>query len=123
MWDDHKIVGASECPGLAKITCPTMNIIRMNGEHSNERRTAMALRFGCLLAAFTLLPLAGNADEIRSATIDGFDMQAVVGQPTQKSSSEQRQLLERASEAPPASAVYRPPQTPAEAAGLVLPRH
>jgi hypothetical protein len=77
--------------------------------------------FGCLVAVFTLLPLAVKADEVRSATIDGVRMEAVVGQPTQRSESDIRDLLDRASKAPPASAVYQPPRTPADASGVILP--
>jgi hypothetical protein len=77
--------------------------------------------FGCLLAVFTVLPLVANADEIRSATIDGVRMEAVVGQPTPRSESDIRELLDRASKAPPASAVYQPPRTPADASRVNLP--
>lgn len=76
-------------------------------------------RLACLLAVFTVVPLAANAYEIRSATIDGARMEAaVVSTP---SDPDTQQVLDSLSKALPVGAIYRAPQTPADLAGLKLP--
>jgi hypothetical protein len=81
----------------------------------------MFVRFACLVAVSIVLPLAATADEFHSATISGVKIDAMVSQPTPRSEADNRTMLENASKAPSASAIYRPPNTPAEASALTLP--
>jgi hypothetical protein len=76
---------------------------------------------GCLSALLILLPFAVQADEIRSATVDGVKIQAAVGQPAPASETDDQKLLDRASKAPPVRNLYQPPNTPAEAGAITLP--
>ncbi len=77
--------------------------------------------FGTLLAVATLAPLAAQADELRTVTVDGVEISAMVSTPVRGGAIARENLLEAARTAPPASAVYHPPQNAAEAGRLNLP--
>jgi hypothetical protein len=81
----------------------------------------MRAMFVCLSAILFVLPVAAQADEIRSLTVDGVKMQAAVGQPAPPSETDDQKLLDRASKAPPVRNLYQPPNTPAEAGAITLP--
>jgi hypothetical protein len=75
-------------------------------------------RLACALAVIATCPAVASADEIRSATIDGVQIQAIVGAPAAKPALDNQALVARAAEAPAASALYHPPESPADVPGL-----
>jgi hypothetical protein len=81
----------------------------------------MRAMFGYLSAMIILLPFTAQADEIRSLTVDGVKIQAVVAPPAPASNTDDQELLDRAEKAPPVRDLYHPPNTPAEAGSITLP--
>lgn len=74
-------------------------------------------KLACLVAVFAAVPVVASADEIRSKTVNGVTIEAVVAQ--QPSDPDKQQVLDRISQA--RGAVYQPPQTPADVAGMTFP--